>query len=247
MSNGSCLFAGGDYCVYGDGALHGSRGASIPMSASELEAMIESGAMSNVFDLDDLNAPNFTILVGEVFQQSLSQSRYADCKHYYKDPRYENPVGDYGNGTAVTKTENGFEIIKDYQPTASCTECAYGDFDKVASEIEQNTAPIQQGSYDNINENINAAKDYVKDTAGENVNTGMAMRNAEEAYESASVSSSGEIIRPDDMPGYDDLSPMDKIMAQAKYLDECQQQSLTIENTEELTPLSTSKAMRRFQ
>ena len=216
LSNGSCCIMPGDYVFAGQGCMCSSRGAFLSMSESDLHAMIEGGALSKVFDFDDLNAPDFGSQLDGVMDRIMAQRHFRDASAYYELPGLERSVAVYDVPVTGPGRENGQNV------PAMAVE-RNGDRFALRTGAWDGDRPVRQCSYEEFNPGgadiMQALQSEDKSSQG---------RNRSELFEKMQReylnNGENEIVKPDDalkqLPGYDSMSPSQRLAAKVKLEDE---------------------------
>lgn len=170
-ANAQCCILPGDYIAVGDGCLCSSRGALVDMDQSDIAELIGAGGLHQVFDLDDLNAPDFSHRINDIMCDIVAQRQFRDAGAYY-ELGLEDAVAVYdlpsvpgsGNGPAQFAVErrgdrfafrNGFGAGD--VPMAQCDYEHFnpGGIDIVRSmraEAKADTGPSKKRAYDMLME-----------------------------------------------------------------------------------------------
>lgn len=201
----------GDVCCGVPEGLVTSRGAAIPMSESELNALVDGGALDRMFRMDDLNAPDFGKRIDAVMSKLDTQRHFHDASCYYKAdaPGLQSAVAVYdipgrdGNPPqtiSVERDANGMNAragVRDDLDTGF-RQCTYEEFNPGgrALALESETVNTERES---------------KDSAYDRLKEGYLSGGQSETAEP------GEVRKPleaaQSIPGYDAMSPMEKLAA----------------------------------
>lgn len=201
----------GDVCCGVPEGLVTSRGAAIPMSPSELEALVDGGALDRMFRMDDVNAPDFGKRIEAVMSKLDTQRHFHDADCYYKNdgPGLESAVAVYdvpepGQGStqtiSVERNAGGMTArtgVRDDLDTGF-RQCTYEEFNPGGRALA-----LEAESVNTERESKDSAYDRLKESylsGGQN-----------------QVGEAGEVRKPLDaareIPGYDSMSATEKLAA----------------------------------
>lgn len=231
-----CMLCGGDYMVFGNGALTSARGAQIPISAEELVSFIDGGHLSHVFDPTDINSSDFAERMNTILEAMNLQSKYQDAPVYYQFVHEDCALAAYESGTpdriaGVLRVGTHFAlhngISKKDDMFKDSKECTYEEFNPGGKEIQDELEKTVNQETQNKSSKYQEMKQMYQQN-GEN-----------------RVPSVGEISQDKSLSAKDRLNAMKE--AQEQMQEQTDMQNQIDHNEEELTPLSTSKAMRYMQ
>lgn len=210
LANSQCMLLPGDLCVCGKDGIQSSRGVMIQMSPEEIAGLIEGGALDKIFDVDGLNAPDFSTRMEDVFTAFVSQQHFCDADRYRASGDmsravavYDPPVpeGEPRSPVAVERDGDRFRLVAGFHDDGGTgQECDYSKFNPGRADIMSELA----------------------DSAGENQNRGSAYQELQEKYLADGKNDApkmGDLQKPEDVPGYDKMSPMAQLRLQADYVD----------------------------
>ena len=191
LSHENTVLMTGDYMMFdnesGKGVLVSSRGAAIAISAEELADMVNDGAISKVFNPDDLNAPDFESKIDNVLTQINIQSQFEDASIYKVIPNVDKNEEEKGLAfyvsvqdpqkidAVVVKSDDKFTMMSydDFKETdseADAIQCTYARFNPGAVEMKEQLAKMngerenKQNAYSKlIEEYTQNGGNYVKE------------------------------------------------------------------------------------
>ncbi len=210
MANAQCMLLPGDFCVCGHGGLQSSRGAMITMSPEELAELIEGGALDKVFDVDGLNGPDFADRMEDVFTAFIGQQHFHDASCY-------RASGDLSHAVAVYNPP----VPEGEPPMSIAVERDGGRFSLVAG-FDDDGGTGQECDYSKFNPGRADIMSALAETNLERQNQGSAYQKLQEKYlsdGSNDAPEAGDLKKPEDIPGYDKMSPMEQLRLQADYVD----------------------------
>lgn len=218
--NSRTLCGGGGFLGMGDimmgvsGGLVSSRGMAVMMSPEEITALVDGGALDKLFNMDDLNAPDFSKVFGKVAAKIGAQRLYKDAKAYYKSkaPGLETAIAVYDApgtemGAVSVEAEGGKAVIRSgvrKDLDTAFRQCSYEEFNPGGRELllmAAETAP-EKGNKTSAYERLK--RDYLQN--GEN-----------------GVNEPGAVPRPEDavksIPGFEKMSAAEKLSAMREATD----------------------------
>ena len=210
VGSGSALMPGDICCGVPEGLVT-SRGAAIPMSAEELSALVDGGALDRMFRMDDLNAPDFSKRIEAVMSKINEQRHFHDASCYYKadGPGLESAVAVYD----VPGPEPGSTETISVERSAGGIEARAGVRDDLDTGFRQCT-------YEEFNPGGRALALEAEDVNTERESKDSAYDRLKESYLSGGenkIGEAGEVRKPMDaareIPGYDAMSATEKLAA----------------------------------
>lgn len=211
LAGSGCVMMPGDVCACWNGGIASSRGALISMSADEILDLVDGGALSKVFNPDDMNAPDFGDRMRHIFTKVSDQRAFRDAPHYYQRPELHSAVAVYDVPGPTPKDDTQLSVeragrrfsfvpgVRDDLETM--LECTYLQFNPARADImaEVNgAAPEMRNRSDIFDRIIQAYQD-----AGSN-----------------GVPEAGDLKDPRDEPGFDALPPMERMTRMNAYTDQ---------------------------
>lgn len=212
-----CMLLPGDVCICGrNGGLEGSRGAFIPLEPDALADLIDRGALSRVFDPDDLNTPDFESRMAAVLHEFQQQRHFHDASCFYHAPELGGAIAVYDvpgptperdTRISVEQCEGRFELVPGVRhDVGTMAECTYTEFNPGNADILEElngTNPERQnqsGAYERL---MAAYQD-----GGKN-----------DVPEAGEARGTDQLVKPEEIAGYDEMSPAEKLKVQSSYLD----------------------------
>ena len=194
------LLLPGDYCAVEGNCLATARGCSAMLDEKAIMAMIESGALSHAFNPRDLNSDHFHEAAEAFLDAMGAQRHWHDADHYRHEPGLGAAIAIYDvfdGGASALHTPGGFKVRPSVPKwAAGAMECTYDEFNPGAVDI---AAELSKGAMENANrsEAMDKLREHFLDNGRNDV------------HETQELPDKAE-----DIPGYDKLSPMEKLRAQ---------------------------------
>lgn len=239
IAAGNALLCHGDYMCVAGGALCSARGVSIALDTGSIEKMIDSGMLDNCMESANINSPDYSAQLNKIMASMARQARYQDAGRYcdihgkkaavYGDIYGKNGMGvvildDGKDGSAYAATDNNIKPDIAYgiermgkDPDGPIRECSYDEFNPNARDIRKALEDTANREGVNIGESFNKLQDDISKMGGDGKDISKSSGGVKTAY----AAMQEDIERQENAPGHD--NPEDDI-----------------------SPLSTSKAMRRF-
>lgn len=166
-ANQHCCILPGDYIAVGNGCMCSSRGALVDMDQDDILQMIGAGGLHQVFDMDDLNAPDFSSRINDIMGDIVAQRQFRDAHHYCSDGLqhavavYDLPSGPGPDGKpaqfAVERRGDRFSFRNGFgSGDVPMAQCDYEHFnpggikivEAMRDEAKPDTGPSKQRAYD---------------------------------------------------------------------------------------------------
>lgn len=213
VANDQCMVLPGDYMAVGRCCMCSSRGAMIDMAEGDIQALVESGALSRVFDNDDLNAPDFHDVLDGVLDKIAAQREFRDASCYYCSHGLEQAVAVWD----IPPDPDGMQPGCTAAVGRSGAEFGFGD-DLVSTDL-----PLRQCSYEEFNPGgadiMAAVRAEAKPEQGRSQKSMF-----QEMQEKYLADGENDIAKPDDLvkrvPGWDKMSPSERMALQVQASDE---------------------------
>ena len=214
MASANAILLPGDYMVRSGECMMSSRGAAVQISPEELADLVDGGALSKIFNPDDLNSADFGDKIDDIMSAIGYQAHYHDASCYVARD-------DLSKVVAVYDLPGAGEV-----PDMRAYVERSGDEYRLSDGVEAESGTMRQCSYEEFNP---GGREIVLETqaAGpqETVNKSNAYDQLKETYLDGGendVPEAGEITRPEDVAGYDKLSPSEKLALQRQYQEQMQ-------------------------
>ena len=216
VANEHCAIFPGDYVAVGHDCICSSRGVQVDMEPQDILAMIESGGLSQVFDMDDLNSPNLADKVDDMMADIERQRKFKDANCYCKC---------HDQKTGLEHAVAIFEMPcceEGKQPVSVAVERT-GDEFRFRNGAGTGDFPWRQCSYEEFNP---GGADIIAELRGDEKPEPTESKTS--AYERMlkhyEATGGGDPEKPGDaarrVPGYDQMSPSEQLAVQVSLSDE---------------------------
>lgn len=213
VANGPCIIFPGDYVAVGHGCMCSSRGALVDLDMDDIRDMIGVGGLHQVFDFDDLNAPDFYEQVDDIMARIAAQRMYQDASRYRCSGSLRQAVAEYD-----LPAEPG----QDGKPATAAVE-RNGSVFVFRAGAGAGDVPMRQCSYDEFNPGGVDIRQALYESA--KPEQGRSQKSAwQELQEKYLADGENDIAKPSDasrrIPGYDRMTPSEKLAVQVRLEDE---------------------------